>query len=1005
MTTMIDLRHDPDQLEVIDHGTGPLLVLGGPGTGKTTCLSERCVRLGRVDGPDRVLMLVPNRTQKLQVHEALTRRFLFDEGLAAVIEVPVYTWHGLAYHLVSRHYDDLGYPEPPVLLTGPEQWGDIKDALKSEDEANWPFHRHLLRNPGFVDEVVDLCIRAQQKMLDKRDLDALAAGRQGWDEVIRFYLAHRARQRNRSRIDYATLLAEAATLLAEAEYAEVRAALHQRFPHVLVDDAQELSLVQQRLLSFLAEPGEGRSLVVAGDPDSSIETFRGAEPQWLERFDVDFGAHQQVTLSTSYRLGPEVGARATGFISLAGAAPHRPKDFAGATILEVATYPSLAVESDAIVRRLRLAHLRDGIDYADMAILLTSPRSMLPALERAFTALQVPYSIAAPDRPLERERIVRAVCSLVRYALAPDPSAIETGEMLRSPLVGLMDEEVRALERTARLAGQDLDAVVKAPDGRVADEVANKIAELHRLVAVIKGSQGRPADETFYGLWQRSAAMQDLVARARTSLDDPANRDLDALVAFSRALGRFVERRHGSGTIEEYLEAIGRADFGSDPWLPPERRSGGVEVLSFHAAKGRQWKLVVVAGCVEGAIPKGRRAKGLFDPHVAEESVAERVRANEAEDRRVFYVAVTRASETCVVTASPGPSRKGRPSRFLEELYGEAPPQLGAAPDQPLTFAEAASSFRRVLFDPEATPGRRVAALVAAVETCRMDPSCTAADPSEWWWRWDWTEGSLPIRVQQQEPDSDLPLDKLRTSYSRIGEYQNCGLKYLLGTVLGLDPDTSHNMAFGSWVHKIFEEIETGAIQTRDQAIARYEQLFEDAAFPNLAMARQFRRDGEVMIDRYINQLDPGKARFVERAFSVHLDGHRITGRIDRVDVKGGSVIVSDYKTSRYAISIEDARKSLQLAIYHLALCNDPELQALGTPGKMELIYPRKLSWGKVTKRSQTPEEAEKVIAELPALMEGVLAEDFLPNPEADCMFCRFKPLCPLWPEGREVGT
>src|SRR3989337_2209852 len=153
------------QRRAVEHGAGPMCVLGGPGTGKTTVLEERFVRLALAEGcsPDRILFLVPNRAQKMALQDKLTRRLLFDEGLDALIEVPVYTWHGFANHLVSRHYDLMGYSEPPVLLTSPEQWGDVRDALAKEDPVNWPHHKHLLKNRGFADEVVDFCIRAEQR--------------------------------------------------------------------------------------------------------------------------------------------------------------------------------------------------------------------------------------------------------------------------------------------------------------------------------------------------------------------------------------------------------------------------------------------------------------------------------------------------------------------------------------------------------------------------------------------------------------------------------------------------------------------------------------------------------------------------------------------------------------------------------------------------------------------------------------------------------------------------
>lgn len=1001
---------DAAQQRVTSHRSGSLLVLGGPGTGKTTVLEELFVRLATAEGcsADRILFLVPNRAQKIAVQDRLLRRLLFEEGLDAVVEVPVYTWHGLANHLVGRHYDRLAYAEPPVLLTSPEHWADVREALANEPETSWAHHRELLRNKGFVDEVVDFCIRAEQRLLEPSDLDAIARARPSWVDVLGFFRAHLQRLRSRSRVDYPTLLADAVELIANHD--DVRTSLHRRFPHVLVDDGQELALVQQRMLTFLTDttrpPGglsEPGSVVVAGDPDSAIETFRGAEPEWLERFGELFDGAESVTLTTSYRLGPDLGRSLSSFLGATGDGAHRPEGFAGRGGLEVRRFSNLAGELEAVARELRLAHLVDGVAYADMAILLTSPGAMLAPLERALSSVEVPFSISAPDRPLQREPAVRAVATLARVAFSPRPPDDTVLELLRSPLVALPDGQVRELERAARLRGVPVAEVVSAPPESIDSDGASRLAELVELRDALLSKQDRPADEAFWVVWTGASWCRVLVERARADLADPANRDLDALVAFARALGRFVERRRGSGTLADYLDAMERADFGSDPWLPPERGGRGVEVLSFHGAKGRQWELVAVCGCVEGAIPKGRRATGLFDPYLLDEpDPVERARKNEREDRRVFYVALTRAAGRCLATTSPGPTRKGRPTPFLDELVDALPEVERHVERPPLTLAEAAGRHRRVLSDVHEGAGRRVAALAALERIWRTDPGCGAADPREWWWRWDWTEGARSIRSQHGGTEDELPPDKLRTSYSRISTYDNCGLQYLYSVVLGLDPDSSHNMAFGSWIHKVFEEVERGAIDDKQGALARFDELFEDSVFPNKPVARQFRRDGEVMIDRY-RLLDPGRAVLAETSFKVDLDGNLISGRIDRVDRKGKGLIVSDYKTSRWPVGWDEARRSLQLAIYYLAARSDPRIAELGEPISMQLVYPGQLNQGKVARRCQTPEEAEAALKRLPALIDGVLREDFRPNPEADCTWCRFRPLCPLWAEGKEL--
>ena len=1010
---------DAQQQAVVDHVGGPLLVLGGPGTGKSTVLEERFVRLSLAPScsADRILFLVGNRADKMRLQDRITRRLLLDEGLAAVIEVPVYTWHGLAYHLVSRHYRRLGYPETPVLLTSPEQWGEIREALAGEAPTSWPTYGHLLRSPGFVDEVVDFCLRAEQRQLDGPALQALVGARPEYAEIVRFFTEHRSRLRSGARIDYPTLVADASRLIAGDE--DVRRQLRRRFSHILVDDGQELAPVQQTLLRSLAgfteEPAapEGRSLVVAADPDSAIETFRGADPGWLASFEARLGTHDTVRLPTSYRLGPEAGPTLTGFVAADSESGHRPDAFAGRSSIEVRQLHNLAAEVATIGAELRRAHLAEGIAYEDMAILLTSPTAMLPPLERALKDVEVPYSVAVPDRPLEQEPAVRAFRVLARLALQETPDDDVVRDALRSGFSGLEDREVRDVERAARAAQQPLAVFIDRLADSVSAAIADKVAELRTLRDVLRVQADSPADAAFYAVWERAAVFRALEERAGTG-DEAAHRDLDALVAFSRSLGRFVERRRGMGTLGEYLRAVGRADFGADPWLPPERSGSGVKILSFHAAKGRQYELVCVAGCVEGAIPKGRRARGLFDPYfLDEDNPVERAERNEMEDRRVFYVALTRSSGRTIVTTSPGASRRGQPSRYLLDVFGELPGPESAPDLGPLTFTELASDLRRKVADVSASAPERIAALGALGDVCRSDPACLAARPEEWWWRWDWTEGAPSLREQQRDGE-DLPADKLRTSYSRISKYENCGLQYVLSQALGLDPESSHQMAFGTWMHQIFEDIEedpspeqqkSGRRRLADPAAirARYEELFDESIFPNQAVARQFRRDGLKMLENYWKKFRKRRVLEVEHRFKVDFEGHLISGRIDRVDQVGKNILVSDYKTSRYPAGWQEARESLQLAIYYLACKQDPVIARHGEPAAMQLVYPFKLYKNEVAVRCQKPEEAEAALAKLPEMIEGVLQEDFRPRPEAECRFCKFKPLCPLWVEGREL--
>ena len=327
----------------------------------------------------------------------------------------------------------------------------------------------------------------------------------------------------------------------------------------------------------------------------------------------------------------------------------------------------------------------------------------------------------------------------------------------------------------------------------------------------------------------------------------------------------------------------------------------------------------------------------------------------------------------------------------------------------PLTFAEAAARHRRTLADTTLPAADRIAALAAHRGDHQARPRrARRPSPASGGGAGTGPRERSRSASSSRIPTSELPLDKLRTSYSRIGTYDNCGLQYLLSVVLGLDPEASHNMAFGSWIHKIFEEIETGVDHQRSRhARARYKELFDETVFPNKAMARQFRRDGELMIERYIKHLKPGQGgggrdRFQGR--SRRAQDHR-SHRPDRQE-----------RQEPHHHRLQDVELSDLLGRRAASRCS---WRSITSPPKRTRRSPHSasrprcnssipkppLSRGDVQKRTQKPEEAEKVLERLPDLIKGVLAEDFRPNPEADCTWCKFKPLCPLWSEGKELPS
>ncbi len=965
---------------------GNLVVLGGPGSGKTAMLEAAMHDiLGR---PGGAALLV---TSSRQAAVASTDRLLARLERAAGGSLACVTWHAFARGLVTSHADLLPYRGEPRPLSGPEQWSLVRELLLHDPPVvQWGELEPLVGTRAFTDELAELVLACQRRLISPEDLEerARAGRRPAWARAAAFlahYLGHLVLA---DLVDQAGMVVQAGDLL--EDHPDVLAATAVQVGTVLVDEAQELDPAQLRLLHLLV--GGGARAILAGDPAGTTDAFRGARPGALPALAASLDA-RTLLLDRSRRLGGP-GLDAVRRLQSAGPDAAAPLHGGGITRLEAASFPGPAEEADAIARLLQLAHRGDGVAYGRMAVLFPTPRRMAGPIRRALERHGVPYRLGAGERQLLAEPIVRHLLDLFRLALEPGRADELLPSLLTSPLGGLDPRELRALRRAAVLADRPLAEHVAAPAAELgtAPPIAVRVADLRDLLDRVRHwASELEADRCFWEVWRHAPVFGELVRRAEADPSDGGvARQLDALTAFSRVLGLFVDGRP-TATMRTYLDVVERADFVSDPWLPQSRaRMDAVALLSVYAAKGQEFDVVAVAGCHEGALPRTSWVEGVFEAWRLDGDLdpVAHSRAVIGSERRRFVLAISRARDRVVLTSSKVDGR-GEPSRFLSEI-GVTPSSEPLADQNPVGALEAAGTLRRFATD----RARPAAERLAAVTTLAAMPG---VDPTTWWWQRDWTADPEPI----------APEGHLRTSYSRIGTYEDCHLRYFYSSVVGLDDRTSYQMAFGKLMHTIFELAAKGEIPDEPTALkAAYRTRFGPAWFPSRAIAHQYWRDGMAMLELWHHGEVAAARRALrfEVAFEMEVAGHVVRGRIDRVDAADDGIVLVDYKTARTPATEEEARRSLQLAIYYLAATRDPELAALGVPVEMQLVYPAQARGGRFARVSQRPgpDHASLVERRLVPLLDGAAAEAFDPNPHADCRFCAFKTICPMWPQGED---
>jgi superfamily I DNA/RNA helicase/RecB family exonuclease len=967
--------------------TGNVLLLGGPGSGKTSLVEAVMHDLAGAPGGTALFV-----TSSRQAANASTERLLARVERAAGGALSCVTWHAFARGLVTSHADLLPYRGEPRPLSGPEQWSLVRELLlQDRPVVDWGELEPLVRTRAFTDELANFVLACQRRLIGPDELDerADAQRRPAWHLAANFlgsYLGHLALA---DLVDQAGMVVQAGDLL--EDHVDLRADTVAQVGAVLVDEAQELDPAQFRLLELLA--AGGARVIMAGDPAGTTDAFRGADPAALPERGARLGA-TTVLLEHSRRLGGP-GLDAVRRLQAAGPQPTVGLRGIRTTAVEAAHFPGPAEEADAIARLLRLAHHRDGVAYGRMAVLLPSPRRLAGPVRRALERRGVPYRLGAGERQLLHEPIVRHLLDLFRLALEPARADELLPSLLTSPLGGLDARELRALRRAALLADRPLARHVAAPPDELGVDppITARVTALRDLLDKVgHWAAELEADRCFWEVWCFAPAFSKLVSRAERHPEDAGiARQLDALTAFSRTLGLFVDGRP-TATMRSYLDVVERANFASDPWLPPSSaRLEAVELLSVHGAKGQEFDLVVVAGCLDGVLPRTAWPEGVFEAWRLDGDLnpVARSRTIVESERRRFVLAASRARDRVVFTSSRADGR-GEPSRFIAEIGLDASSDSVPGDTAPLGALEAAGVLRRAATDRSRGTGERLAAITTLAAMPRVDPST-------WWWRRDWTVDPEPIAAE----------GRLRTSYSRIGTYEDCHLRYFFSSVVGLDDRTSYQMAFGKLMHTIFELSARGDIEHEPEALkAAFRERFDPAWFPSRAIAHQYWRDGMAMLELWhLGEAERARqALCFEVGFEMEVAGHLVRGRIDRVDRAEGGVVLLDYKTARNPATEDEARRSLQLAIYYLAALRDPELAAFGPPVEMQLVYPAQARMGRFARVSQRPEEdhASLVESRLVPLLEGAAAERFDPSPHADCRFCAFKPICPMWPQGED---
>lgn len=955
-----------EQEQAVAHDKGPLLIIAGAGTGKTSVITRRIAYL--------------LATQKAKQGEILALTFTdraaseMEERVDVLVpygytEIWISTFHSFGDKLLRENALVLGLNPDFRVLTRPEAAVFFKEHLF---KFNLSYYRPLSDPAKFIEAIITYFSRLKDENISSKEyLDyarslALAPGADTdpvlKEEIIKHtelasvFSQYQDFLNEKGMVDFGNQFYLALELLRKHPAALSR--YRKKFKYILVDEFQDTNFAQFEMVKLLA--GECGNITVVADDDQCVYRFRGAAYSNIINFVSAYPDAKEITLIRNYRSSQNILDSAYRLIQHNNPDRFEVKSNINKRLIgltkdgkevEHFNFDTISSEADFVAGAIKKKVIENNYKYSDFAILVRSNNDADPYL-RSLNMQGIPWRFSGNQGLYSKEEI-RLCISFLRLA-ADIEDSLSAYHLLNSPIYELDIADLSLLMHYAKRRNLSLFSVLRH---KMEDPLLSNISKdsrevINRFIVdmekYLHASRDTPTGRLLYLFLTETGYLSSLTKNPSAVNEEKIcnlAKFFDLVVSYGD-LGKEDRVVHFVAHLSLLIEA------GDDPaTVEPDLDIPAVQVMTLHKAKGSEFKIVFMVGLVQGRFPWPRRAEPIEVPDDLIKDALPSGDFHIQEERRLFYVGMTRAKEELCLTSSLdyGGKKIRKVSQFVPEALGEANSQ--------------ALKINKT----------------SPIEAIKRNAAPVQENP--------------PL-VSGMRQDNEI----LNLSYYQIDDYMSCPLKYKYVHILHVPIMSHHAVLYGKAMHdavlKYYQHRINKIPFSEEELCSAFDASFRAEGFFSREHIEGRRASAYQALKRFFCQEEKVAATplYMEKEFSFFMENNKISGRWDRIDIIGDKAIIIDFKTSaikKQKDADRKAKESLQLSIYALAYKSIYNI----LPQSLRLYFLDSGLLGSTEKDDADLEETIGVIKEAAA---GIRSGDFSARPRyLTCTYCAYSRICP----------